>query len=324
MPDRLLALALGGIRLDVAMPRSEPALFRLAETLFEGYTVAPAEDACRLQVVPFSHSRCYRWKPAELQACRQLFASTYRRFPPVARLEQAVAETVDILRSCDPAAPAVRQLRRCFKLPAKVMCATASSDLFFYDPQTATATLLLRRRARRKQMLPGVVNGVMWAVGYLLLQHDGLLLHGCAIRKNGRSMLFLGRSGDGKTTAARLLRPDVCFSDDGVIVRKTAGRFRVYPSPFRQFEAAADPAGAPGEIVNIYLLEKSARTQVVPLAKSALMHMVLAELIHFFKFVDRESAEKGFETVRDLVASVPVHRLRFAKSGNLWDNMGVN
>ena len=321
MPDKQLALALGGIRMELALDQREKVLFRLVEKVFHGYAIPAGDAACRLRCIPFSASASHRWHSAELEIFRSLCAKIHGRCPPARQPTRTVAQSVELLRRCDPAAPAIRDIRHSLKQPRTFMHATSASDLFFYHPQTDTATLLVKLRARRRRMLPGVLNGLMWALSYQLLQHDGLLVHGCAVRKNSRTMLFLGRGGDGKSTVARLLRPDVCFSDDGVIVRKLDGKFMVYPSPFRQFDKASDPGSAPGEIERIFLLEKSDRHQVLPIRRSLLMQIVLAQLIHFFKFMGRESAEKGFETVRELVTSLPVFRLRFAKSGKVWDNI---
>ena len=321
MPDKQLALALGGIRMELTLDQREKVLFRLVEKVFHGYTIPPGDAACRLRCIPFSASASHRWNSRELESFRSLSARIHGRCPPARRPNRTAAQSVDILRHCDPAAPAIRVIRHSLKQPRTFMHATSASDLFFYNPQTDTATVLLKQRARRRRMLPGILNGLMWALSYQLLQHDGLLVHGCAVRKNGRTMLFMGRSGDGKSTVARLVRPDVCFSDDGVIVRKSNGKFLVYPSPFRQFDKASDPGSAPGEIERIFLLEKSDRHQVLSIRRSYLMQIVLAQLIHFFKFMGRESAEKGFETLRELVTSLPVFRLRFAKSGKVWDNI---
>jgi hypothetical protein len=171
-------------------------------------------------------------------------------------------------------------------------------------------------------MLVGVINGVMFVLSYLLACSSGILVHGAAVARNNLAVLFLGASGAGKTTVSRLCRPDVCFSDDGVVVKNEGGRFYAYRSPFRQIEEFNHDTGIEkGEIKKIFLLEKSVAQRVLPLKRNELMGMLLTHLTHFFKYLDREAAEKGFYAIKDMLDQLPAYRLQFEQSEDIWNRL---
>src|SRR5206468_311750 len=62
-------------------------------------------------------------------------------------------------------------------------------------------------------------------VNALLAQRRGVELHACGIIDAGRGLLFIGNSGDGKTTTARLWQNEAAeiVSDDRVVVRAENG-----------------------------------------------------------------------------------------------------
>ncbi len=69
----------------------------------------------------------------------------------------------------------------------------------------------------------------------LLLRHlrGEIALHGAAIAKNGRALLLLGRSGDGKSTLAHALVHDhgwELLADDAIALADAAGGYDVLPT----------------------------------------------------------------------------------------------
>jgi hypothetical protein len=70
---------------------------------------------------------------------------------------------------------------------------------------------------------------------HYLAKERGIILHACGIVIDDRGILFLGESGAGKSTMARMWDQENgvdILSDDRVIVRKQGREFRVYGTPW--------------------------------------------------------------------------------------------
>lgn len=67
----------------------------------------------------------------------------------------------------------------------------------------------------------------------LLSLSQGLMFHACGVVDNGHGYLFVGNSGDGKSTIAKLWQGQASIlNDDRIIVRKNNGRFYMYGTPW--------------------------------------------------------------------------------------------
>ncbi|MDD5116633.1 MAG: hypothetical protein PHW98_06195 [Candidatus Omnitrophica bacterium] len=67
----------------------------------------------------------------------------------------------------------------------------------------------------------------------ILSSGRGALFHACGIVEKGKAYLFLGHSGYGKSTMARLWKKSGCvvFHDDFIPVRKINGSYMAFPIP---------------------------------------------------------------------------------------------
>ena len=107
-------------------------------------------------------------------------------------------------------------------------------------------------------------------VGAILGAGHGVELHGVGIVHEGRGYLFVGQSGAGKTTTARLWlaeQPSVTvLSDDRIIVRKSGDGYRMYGTPWHGEAEICAASDAP--LHAIFLLEQAAKSEVFPLDES--------------------------------------------------------
>jgi hypothetical protein len=96
------------------------------------------------------------------------------------------------------------------------------------------------------------------AYSFLALEQGGLLLHSAGVRRDGHGYIFPGRSGTGKSTIAGLAtaREEV-LSDEMVLVRPTAGGYRVHSTPFFG-TAAAEPRDCSAPLAAGFLPVKDA------------------------------------------------------------------
>src|SRR4051812_7654599 len=95
----------------------------------------------------------------------------------------------------------------------------------------------------------------------LLAQGRGVELHSCGlVDETGAGYLFIGQSGAGKTTTARLWErePQVrILSDDRIIVRREAGAFWMHGTPWHGEGALALPERA--QLKRIFFLKHGER-----------------------------------------------------------------
>lgn len=324
MPKQL-EIDIAGEIFQLNLKYPDRRLYHSAAQWFDRYKSPSTDRACKVDIFAYRGKRLYAWNPAELGRLERWLQKVHQRAPSSKQDAARISLTLDILRHFDPESPVMQRVRALFETNPKPMHAVAGADLLLYDKSTNSAYFFLKKRLRRSHMLVGIINGIMFVLSYLLTCSGGVLLHGAAVERNRLGVLFLGASGAGKTTVARLCRPDICFSDDGVVVKNEGGRYYAYRSPFRQIEAFNHNTGIEkGEIKKIYLLEKGESRHVLPLKKNELMGMMLTHLTHFFKYLDREGAQKGFYAIKDMLDQLPVFRLQFIKSENIWNRLIEN
>lgn len=139
----------------------------------------------------------------------------------------------------------------------------------WFDSEYRTGRVLLSREYfdTKRPVYP-----LEYPLDELLMIHrlsraEGVELHAVGLCDDqGRGHLFLGHSGAGKSTTARLWidRPGVkILSDDRIILRASEGRICMYGTPWHGDAGIATPDCAP--LTRIYLLEKGKSNEQHPL-----------------------------------------------------------
>jgi hypothetical protein len=146
----------------------------------------------------------------------------------------------------------------------------------------------------------------------LLARGRGAELHACGVTdRAGRGLLFVGQSGAGKTTLARLFEGmggTKVLSDDRIILRRVGGSFTMHGTPWHGEAALAEPASAP--LAGVFFLEHGAANDLLPLRGAAAATRLFA--CSFPPFHDREGLDFTLAFFAGLAAEVPCHELRFA------------
>jgi hypothetical protein len=139
----------------------------------------------------------------------------------------------------------------------------------WFDPEFRSGRVLLSRRYFDTER---PVYPLEYPLDELLMIHrlsrgEGVEVHAVGISdESGRGHLFLGHSGAGKSTTARLWidRPGVrILSDDRIILRAQEGQIWMYGTPWHGDAGIASPDCAP--LTGIFLLEHGNGNERLPL-----------------------------------------------------------
>jgi hypothetical protein len=150
----------------------------------------------------------------------------------------------------------------------------------------------------------------------LLTLGRGVEVHACGIEdSDGRGYLFLGQSGAGKTTTARLwnkshgaARGIQILSDDRVILRRLNGKIWMYGTPWHGEAEFAYSTRTP--LTQIFFLGRGEKNEVVPVRPiDAVARLMACSFVPFYNAAALDYALAFFE---QLTKAIPCGELRFA------------
>jgi hypothetical protein len=145
----------------------------------------------------------------------------------------------------------------------------------------------------------------------LLAHGRGVEVHACGLEDtDGQGYLFLGHSGAGKTTTARLWQKAGgvrVLSDDRIILRSSTGTTWMYGTPWHGEARLALPARTP--LRQIFFLRHGHANEIVPLGGGEALARFLA--CSFVPFYSRSGLDFALAFFHQLIDSVPCAELRF-------------
>jgi hypothetical protein len=160
------------------------------------------------------------------------------------------------------------------------------------------------------------INPLEYPLDEVLMIHRlaggyGLEVHAVGLLDEmGRGLLFLGHSGVGKSTTARLWlnEPGVqILSDDRIILRAHGDKIFMYGTPWHGDAGISSPDRA--EVTNIYFLEQCAHNELLPLAPG-----VAAAELFARSFVPRhcpQGLQFSLGFIERVTRQIPCHIFRF-------------
>lgn len=150
----------------------------------------------------------------------------------------------------------------------------------------------------------------------LLAEGRGALLHALGVNDHGRGLLFVGRSGAGKTTLGELYHrfgDARILSDERVIVTRRDGRLALSGTPWPGGGFRVAPETVPLE--RIFFLEHGSCNALIPDRPLALYGLLFQQM--FLPFWSRHGLDFAMTFADELVRLVPAHRLSFVNDASV-------
>jgi hypothetical protein len=144
----------------------------------------------------------------------------------------------------------------------------------------------------------------------LLASNFGVIFHACGMINEGVGSIFVGRSGDGKSTLARYFL-DIggikLLNDDRIILRNHKGNFQIYGSPWHGEVTTISPLDAP--LQKIYILNQASHNQVVQLDPLDAAKQLFVRC--FPTFWNKDGMKSTLTLIDKIVRNIPCYQLDF-------------
>jgi len=148
----------------------------------------------------------------------------------------------------------------------------------------------------------------------MLLMQAGLLLHASAAIHEGRTVVFLGHSGAGKSTCARLT-PGQALSDETIAVKFDSNKgILIFGTPFG---GELFPNGSPGTSPRFLFVKKSHRNGLNPIPLRNALPRLLSQTV-LYPFAPGLYWETATDLCLQLLKDCPVEELEAKPDGSFW------
>jgi hypothetical protein len=151
-----------------------------------------------------------------------------------------------------------------------------------------------------------------------LAQGRGVIIHGCAIARQKRGMLFVGESGAGKSTLATMWDKEEgveVLSDDRTVVRKQGDEYWMYGTPWHGEAKYGSPRAV--RLERIFFLRHGASHS----SKQASGIEAVSKFLtcSFPPYWDPRGMEFSMELFSDVAAQIPCEELTFKPEKSVID-----
>ncbi len=159
-------------------------------------------------------------------------------------------------------------------------------------------------------------------VQVFLLPRDGTLIHATGLERQGRGYLFLGESGAGKSTIARMLtegRKEVkLFNDDLMALAIREGAVYLHSTPWTSVPGTTvNPGEVPLSLA--FILRKGTPLHFEPVAKNLKVDSLLPHMPWMGR--SQEMAQRYLEVSSTICQRVPIYYMWFSPEDQPWEEI---
>ena len=151
-----------------------------------------------------------------------------------------------------------------------------------------------------------------WVARWAASKRRGLILHGSAVAWDGRGLAFIGPSGAGKTTIARLFLEETkaeILNDERIFLWRHESGWRVSGTPWAGMLRKASSLSVP--LARIFFLKKGPQNQIASLPPLSVATRLVSE--SFLPLWDRDGMEGVSELSGKISGEVPCAEFEFLK-----------
>lgn len=170
-------------------------------------------------------------------------------------------------------------------LPYETVNRIVKSDFFYFYKE--------KRNCLETSLYQNNLNQFIYILFFvtvkLFVKNGGFVFHGSAVEYKKKAYVFLGRSGAGKSTIAKLLAKRYrVIADDSIFIRKIGGKFFAFQTPLTEKNDIGIKAGGQYEVGKFFFLKKSAFTKMYRLTnKHLLVDKVVNQIFFYDQFQDK-------------------------------------
>ncbi|MBW2624037.1 MAG: hypothetical protein JRD68_14110 [Deltaproteobacteria bacterium] len=200
-----------------------------------------------------------------------------------------------------------------------------------FQPRSGDGCIVLLNTRRVEELITPLYRLIFLFLSVILGRSGFFLAHGAAVEMNRGGLVFLGRSGAGKTTLAQQWTRGNVLSDDAPAITVGSQGFEVWTSPYSQFDfqktKAPDRHTLRLPLKRAYFLRREGECGITPLhTRHALACLI--QQIHGLNHVDTSLKKKIYETAHRMSQTIPAFDIAFAAyskeaSGTLTQIIGA-
>ena len=180
------------------------------------------------------------------------------------------------------------------------------------------ATLQLEEAAAQFQGVRhefGLDSLIRILLSVLLVPRRGFLLHAATILRDGKTYVFTGHSGAGKSTIASLSPPGSVLTDEISLLRRSGDAWHGYGTPFwGEFRAEGNNTHAP--VAGIYVIHQAREDWIEPMSSREAVRAMLPNVMFFSR--EPEITGRLLQLLTEIVEQVPCYRLHFQRQSSFW------
>jgi len=208
-----------------------------------------------------------------------------------------------------------------FQITETIISSFFLDGLLLFNPETAEGRIYLLQDG------PGCflsIYRLFWVyLAQVLGERKGCFIHSAALAKGEKGYLFLGDSGAGKSSLAKICGGSKLFSDDSPALCERNGEYLVFPSPYHQIGhlkgLAKEVIGQRAKLAGFYFLFKDNRTYLESLSKKESLSLIINRHIHYFQYLSTRARLLLFELFLDACNKIPSYNFHFCLNTDIWN-----